>query len=576
MKKNYTFVALMLAFVFCPNFCLAIDPVLINVNQYQIDHTEKLIVVNQEVGQINVAFPGTKDAIMLDELFSFDVPLTTVAIGTAYAVKNQSNISYVLYFTQLPLVNITTTNEIVDDPRVLSQFTFSESNGNVVSSRLGIEIRGGTSRFFPKKSYRIEFWADDEGLNSVDYSFLGMRSDDDWNLQAMYNEPLKLRGKTNNELWREIHTLYYQASEPDAITGVRMEYVELFLNGAYKGVYALSERVDRKQLKLKKTRDNGTIRGELYKGENNGVANRFLDTDPLPVPPEDPFLWGGFGYEYPDEIAPDWTLLRDFVSFVVYEDDATFSAEYKNKFDVTNAADYYIYMNLMRALDNRAKNLFIAKYDANQPYFYVPWDLDGTFGNDPLGDRDNITNDVLTNGLYNRLNLQTEIGGYARVVKARWDALRASVITVPNIMSMFMQNHDYLLANAVYEREEMVWDFTYDSDNLTYINDWTTERLAFLDNYFATNFTLSLADLQNQSSVKMYPNPAVDRVNIALANHAFPIETSIYTLTGQKVLQQTMNNNSTSLDVSRLSAGIYIVVIQSDALNETKKLIIKK
>jgi len=25
-----------------------------------------------------------------------------------------------------------------------------------------------------------------------------------------------------------------------------------------------------------------------------------------------------------------------------------------------------------------------------------------------------------------------------------------------------MQNHDYLLANAVYEREERVWDFTYD------------------------------------------------------------------------------------------------------------------
>lgn len=479
-----------------------------------------------------------------------------------------------LYFTQLPLVNIATDNEIVDDPRVLSQFTFSESNGNVVTSKLGIEIRGGTSRFFPKKSYRIEFWEDDEGLNSLDYSFLGMRNDDDWNLQAMYNEPLKLRGKTNNELWREIHTLYYQASEPNAITGVRMEYVELFLNGAYKGVYALSERVDRKQLKLKKTRDNGSIRGELYKGGSNGVANRFLDTDPLPPP--DPLFWGGFEYEYPDEIAPDWTLIRDFVSFVVYSSDGTFSTQYKDKLDITNAADYYIFLNLMRAMDNRAKNLFIAKYDTNEPYFYVPWDLDGTFGNDPLGDRDNVTNDVLTNGLYNRLNLQTEAGGYARVVKARWDALRASVITVPNIMGMFMQNHNYLLSNAVYEREEMVWDYTYDADNLTYISDWTTERLAFLDDYFAANFTLGLSDLRDQSSIKMYPNPAVDQVTVALANNTFPVDASIYTLTGQKVLQQTLGNNSNTLEVSKLSPGIYFVVIRSDELNETKKLIIKK
>ncbi len=574
MKKNYTFAALLLALVFCPAICLATGPVLINPNQYQIDHSEKLIVINQDVVQVNTQWTGEKSAIMLDELYTFDVPPLVVAIGVAYAVKDPSNVSYVLYFTQLPLVNITTGNEIVDDPRVLSQFTFSESNGNVVTSKLGIEIRGGTSRFFPKKSYRIEFWEDDEGLNTLDYSFLGMRSDDDWNLQAMYNEPLKLRGKTNNELWREIHTLYYQASEPEAITGVRMEYVELFLNGHYNGVYALSERVDRKQLKLKKTRDNGSFRGELYKGESNGVANRFLDTDPLPPP--DPLFWGGFEYEYPDEIAPDWTLLRDFVSFVVYSSDGTFSAQYKDKFDVTNAADYYIFLNLMRAMDNRAKNLFIAKYDSNEPYFYVPWDLDGTFGNDPLGDRDNVTNDILTNGLYNRLNLQTEAGGYARVVKARWDALRASVITVPNIMGMFMQNHNYLLSNAVYEREEMVWDFTYDADNLTYMTDWTTERLAFLDDYFAANFTLGLADLQDQSFIKIYPNPAVDQVTVSLSNNTFPVEASIYTLTGQKVMQQTFEKNSNSLEVSKLSAGIYFVVIRSDELNETKKLIIKK
>lgn len=574
MKKNYTFAALLLALVFCPAICLATSPVLINPNQYQIDHSEKLIVINQDVVQINTQWAGEKSAVMLDGLYTFDVPPLVVAIGVAYAVKDPSNVSYVLYFTQLPLVNITTDNEIVDDPRVLSQFTFSESNGNVVTSKLGIEIRGGTSRFFPKKSYRIEFWEDDEGLNTLDYSFLGMRSDDDWNLQAMYNEPLKLRGKTNNELWREIHTLYYQASEPEAITGVRMEYVELFLNGHYNGVYALSERVDRKQLKLKKTRDNGSFRGELYKGESNGVANRFLDTDPLPPP--DPLFWGGFEYEYPDEIAPDWTLLRDFVSFVVYSSDGIFSAQYKDKFDLTNAADYYIFLNLMRAMDNRAKNLFIAKYDSNEPYFYVPWDLDGTFGNDPLGDRDNVTNDILTNGLYNRLNLQTEAGGYARVVKARWDALRASVITVPNIMGMFMQNHNYLLSNAVYEREEMVWDFTYDADNLTYMTDWTTERLAFLDNYFAANFTLGLTDLQDQSFIKIYPNPAVDQVTVALSNNTFPVEASIYTLTGQKVMQQTLEKNSNLLEVSKLSAGIYFVVIRSDELNETKKLIIKK
>lgn len=141
---------------------------------------------------------------------------------------------------------------------------------------------------------------------------------------------------------------------------------------------------------------------------------------------------------------------------------------------------------------------------------------------------------------------------------------------------MFLQNHNYLLSNGVYEREEMVWNFTYDAENLTYMTDWTTERLAFLDNYFATNFTLSLADLAGQSSIKMYPNPAIDRVTISLANNSFPAQASIYTLTGQKALQQTLRNKDTQLEVDKLSAGIYFVVIQTDELNETKKLIIKK
>lgn len=225
----------MLAFLFMTFLGIAQETVTVPSNLFQIDHNEKLIVVNQDVATINTLWPGQKNTVQLDELYTFNTPQASVAIGTAYGVKNPSNVDYMLYFTQLPLINITTNNEIVNDPRVLSQFTFSESNGNVITSKLGIEIRGGTSRFFPKKSYRIEFWEDDLGTNTLNFSFLGMRSDDDWNLQAMYNEPLKLRGKTNYELWRSIHTLYYQSAEPNAVTGVRMEYVELFLNGAYMG-----------------------------------------------------------------------------------------------------------------------------------------------------------------------------------------------------------------------------------------------------------------------------------------------------------------------------------------------------
>ena len=122
----------------------------------------------------------------------------------------------------------------------------------------------------------IEFWTDNIGNETQNHALLGMTNDDDWNLQAMYNEPLRIRSKTNNDLWRMINSLHYQNQEPEAINGVRIKYVELFINNEYRGLYCLGEKVNRKQLKLKK--HNGNIRGELYKG----------------------ISWGGYKYFYFD------------------------------------------------------------------------------------------------------------------------------------------------------------------------------------------------------------------------------------------------------------------------------------
>ncbi|WP_366841162.1 CotH kinase family protein [Lacinutrix sp.] len=44
-----------------------------------------------------------------------------------------------------------------------------------------------------KKSFDLEFWADLVSKEKKDIKFKGMRSDDDWILDAMYNEPLRLR-----------------------------------------------------------------------------------------------------------------------------------------------------------------------------------------------------------------------------------------------------------------------------------------------------------------------------------------------------------------------------------------------
>ena len=55
-----------------------------------------------------------------------------------------------------------------------------------------------------------------------------------------------------------------------------MKYAEVFINNNYRGVYCVTELIDRKQLQLKKfelNNGNFRIRGELYKTATDPAEN---------------------------------------------------------------------------------------------------------------------------------------------------------------------------------------------------------------------------------------------------------------------------------------------------------------
>src|SRR5690606_26300399 len=407
------------------------ETIVLNTEMYGIDHNKKLIVSNNSVENINTMYPNLKTAILLDVHYTFSVPVQTIEVGMPYSVIHSGNEqTYTLYFTELPLVYINTPYTIVDSPKVWASFRLTENNGNSISSDIGIEYRGGFSQTLLKKSMEIEFWEDNTGEETVDYSLLGMRSDDDWNLQAMYNEPLRFLSKTNNDLWRLFHTVYYIDEEPEAVNGIKMTYSELFINGEYRGVYAVSEKIDRKQLKLKN--HNGSIRGELYKGDTWG-ATTFTSLPPYDNTSD---YWGGWEYKHPEEEI-NWSNLYDFTNFVINGNDIDFYAQYQDKLQVDNMVDYFIFLNVLRATDNTGKNLYLAKYTTNEPYFYVPWDLDGTFGIIWDGSQENITTGLLTNGLYNRLWTDCQNNGFREKLQARWNSVKQTIFNHDFLMNMF-------------------------------------------------------------------------------------------------------------------------------------------
>ncbi len=80
----------------------------------------------------------------------------------------------------------------------------------------------------------------------------------------------------------------------------------------------------------------------------------------------------------------------------------------------------------------------------------------------------------------------------------------------------------------------------------------------------------------NITLVEVYPNPADDEVFISIVNGSKNTDLTLFTATGQLVYQEQLHNtNNTSIDVSQLKAGIYILKIIADGQPETRRLIIQ-
>jgi len=93
----------------------------------------------------------------------------------------------------------------------------------------------------------------------------------------------------------------------------------------------------------------------------------------------------------------------------------------------------------------------------------------------------------------------------------------------------------------------------------------------YIDNiYFHKNTTLGLEDLK-QFNFAIYPNPANDVINLRAASEIEFIE--VYDITGRRVLKNTPNTKSKTLNVSGLSKGIYIVKVGIEGSVGTTKLL---
>jgi uncharacterized protein (TIGR02145 family) len=83
--------------------------------------------------------------------------------------------------------------------------------------------------------------------------------------------------------------------------------------------------------------------------------------------------------------------------------------------------------------------------------------------------------------------------------------------------------------------------------------------------------TTVIKEFNNKEEIKIYPNPAIDRVYIDCAERQV-VKMQIYNVVGECVLQGQLSNGTNDIDVSSLSKGIYVIKLTGTDLTVQRKL----
>lgn len=390
---------------------------------------------------------------------------------------------------QLPTVKLSTQNVLS------SEFTdCSFTLDDTISLKADIRFRGASSLSKQKKSFAVKLKYQDG--EKCDTSLLGMRKDNYWILDAMAIDVARMRNRVSMDLWNDFsRASYINKNESDACNGTQGRFVELYLNDVYWGIYCLSERLDRKQLKLKKVDENG-VKGILYKSKS--WSTLYSKDSNYYVFNNDIEQWNGWEISYPninDDEPIDWQPLADIIHWLSYSSAQEIAEELNSKIDLPVWQDYFLMMEFICAEDNICKNQYVYFYNArkeNRMLGVAPWDMDHSWGRDYSGSITSKTKanfNLITN--YNRIGklLEEHENLLEKTHTERYSELRATFFNADGLKNRFSRYFNLFRQSGAAQREIERWSGTDGIDldfekEQQYINDWIDERIVFMDSKY--------------------------------------------------------------------------------------------
>lgn len=358
-------------------------------------------------------------------------------------------------------------------------------------------IRGQTSKSYPKKGYRVELC--DENFQKVKVPLLGLRTDDDWILNAMYTDSSKVREKLAYQIWADMQEIRKTEEASSGIT-----YIELIYDNCYYGLYGLMEPLDAKQLSMDET-------------------DRYYRKTDVTLPTEADFetedgqeYIQGFRIKYPkaEEVTvEDWKLLQPYVenfydrfhSAVGTEVDL---AELEQIADVDNIIDYEILIAVLQGEDNIYKNMdYCLRYENGSYVMHIiPWDMDSSFGNKGV----EVRLEESLKGVWTMLTCREFVVLYKadnerieNATRERWMDYRQHMLSNERLWQLTESYMDELVQSGAMARDSARWPECNNFTDLSVFHEYIRIHMDSLDAVFAQDdWWLYNAYLRNEEQWK--------------------------------------------------------------------------
>ena len=366
------------------------------------------------------------------------------------------------------------------------EYTLFWPEGNSRSQAVtgGIEYhwRGNTNLLANKKSYRLNL-LDEKGQPDAK-DLLGLGEDADWFLLNFATDTTRARDKVAWQLWQQLA----QQNEHD-LPGIQVEYVELYLDDTYMGLYGIARPISRDSLQL----PAGDV---LYKWRTMPMDRSMPTAGTFASLEEEESLSWGVWLEvvWPKSYSEGvWQPMADYVRLYYTPGAQTSWQQLESTTNLDNLLDVSLFRQFVCAADNFSYNQYFLQSSADGLYYRIPWDMDYTFGDvyDEFYSLDmtsTLLPDMELDALYHAGSSRAQ-----RLIAQRWSELRSTVLTMENVTALFGAAQEELTASGAPGRDAALWGnaetYPWEAHYRTLDVEATLEfmerRLAFLDDYMA-------------------------------------------------------------------------------------------